>query len=336
VKVGTVRGARSGGPYYTFPQFVVDGRRDRVYVAWTDQVERRARIFSRYSSDRGRTWSEAKRVDTAIPTGAHQYQPAIAVNDSGAVAVTWFDTRGAADGRSYRQFISASIDGGLTWLPATPVAEQYGDPHGAGNIRHQVNAWRPQPDSMRISLTSAASRWGNGGDYMGLAADAAGAFHPWWTDARTGTFQIMTAEVRVEMGATTAVAAPDLVERDVTRDIEILADPTRIDADNIAVLPVRLRNNGNTPIHGPLTLTIRGFGSGLGAQLQEFAPEVLNASNQRTGAGASFSFTGAIGTAGVLAPGQVSGAVEMRLRLPDPLTVPDLHVAITGRLPVQR
>lgn len=335
VRVGTLRGSRNESRFYTFPQFVVDGRRDRVYVAWTDLQQGRARLWTRHSTDRGRTWSEPIRIDPGVPEDAQQYQPAIAVNDSGVVAVTWFDTRDAVDGRSYRQFISASVDGGISWLPATPVSEQHGDPYGDGNVRHLVNTWRPQPDSLRISLISAASRWGHGGDYMGLAADAAGVFHPWWTDARTGTFQIMTASVRIETGAPSAVPEQNLVERDVTPSVEIVADPTRFE-DNIAVLPLRLRNIGDRPIHAPVILTIRGFGSGLAAELQEHAPEVLNASNGLPGAGATFLFTNVLGTAGLLEPGQITGAVEMRLRIADPLQIPDFHVAVTGRMATER
>ncbi len=33
---------------------------------------------------------------------------------------------------------------------------------------------------------------------MGLTADATGAFHPFWADSRSGTFQIYTAVVKVE------------------------------------------------------------------------------------------------------------------------------------------
>jgi hypothetical protein len=37
----------------------------------------------------------------------------------------------------------------------------------------------------------------NGGDTAGLAADAAGVFHPLWIDNRTGIHQMWTAAVTV-------------------------------------------------------------------------------------------------------------------------------------------
>jgi hypothetical protein len=330
-RIGTVHGRRSRVRFGGFPQFAVDGRFDRVYAVWSDQASDRSRLWVRVSPDRGQTWSEPRLIDPKVPADADQYQPAIAVNDSGVVAVSWFDTRGQGDGRSYRQFITASQDGGKTWLEATAVSERAGDPHGDGNVRYQVSGWRPQPDSLRVSLISAASRWGNGGDYMGIAADASGAFHPWWADARSGTFQIMTAEVRLVPGAAAALAPPaNLTEQDVTRAIEVLSDPTRFE-NGVATLPIRLRNIGTAPIYGPLRLTIRGFGSGMSDELQELAPEVLNAANRQTGKGAVFDFSDVMGSHGVLEPGATTGAVEFQLRVKDPLRVPDFHVAVSGR-----
>jgi hypothetical protein len=37
----------------------------------------------------------------------------------------------------------------------------------------------------------------NGGDTVGLAADAKGVSHPMWIDNRTGTHQVWTASVTV-------------------------------------------------------------------------------------------------------------------------------------------
>ena len=164
-------------------------------------------------------------------------------------------------------------------------------------------------------------------------------FHPFWPDARTGTFQVMTAAVTItradaalaKAASTSAVAT--LVERSVTTSIEVVTDPSRYDGETkTAFLPIRLRNIGNSPIHGPLRVIIRGFGSGEGTLLREFAPEVLNAANGKSGDGAEFDFTQQIGTSGVLAPGATTGAVELRLRVKDALQVPDLHVEVRARV----
>jgi BNR repeat-like domain len=331
--------------FFGFQQFAVDGGtsafRDRVYLVET-QIERgRARLVVNYSKDRGKTWSGPRPLDPGLPDGASQYMPAIAVNDSGVVAVTWSDTRHSKDGKTYRQYLSASVDGGENWLTPVPVATRDADTYGSGNVRLQANTFRIPADSMRISLISAASRWASGGDYIGLAADKRGVFHPFWPDARTGTFQVMTAAVTIARADAAMVKAAGaeatLVERTVTSWIEVVTDPSRYDAETkTASLQIRLRNIGTTPIHGPLRLIIRGFGSGEGKLLQEFSPEVLNAPNGKSGDGAELDFTQQIGSSGVLAPGATTGAVELRLRVKDPLRVPDLHVEVRGKVEAVR
>lgn len=325
-----------------FVQFAVDGGsreyRDRVYLVTTQIENNRARLVISHSRDRGLSWSPLRPLDSGLPERASQYMPAIAVNDSGVVAITWSDTRHSTDGRTYRQYITASLDGGESWLAPAAISTQDADPYGSGNVRLQVNAWRYPQDSMRISLTSAASRWAAGGDYIGLAADRRGVFHPFWADARTGTFQIMTTAVTVAHGgdamAKGSGPAADavLIEKAVTTHIDVIADPPRYDAETMtAVLPIRLKNIGPTPIHGPLRLIVRGFGSGLGTEMREFSPEVLNPSN-KLGDSVELDFTTQISSSGVLAPGATTGAVELRLRVKDPLRVPDLHVEVRGRV----
>jgi hypothetical protein len=62
-----------------------------------------------------------------------------------------------------------SPDGGGTWQPSIQVNEK----------------------SIKASVWDLR-------DTAGLIADAAGIFHPVWSDDRTGTTQVWTAAVRVE------------------------------------------------------------------------------------------------------------------------------------------
>ena len=157
---------------------------------------------------------------------------------------------------------------------------------------------------MRVALLSAASRWVNGGDYMGLTASADGHFHPVWADARSGTYQVYTAEVRVEDGA--AVAGEPAVGGltagepvDVTGRIELVNDPGAYDAETgVLDLWIRLKNVSATPIAGPIEVEIRKFGSGMDDTFAEFAPEILNADNGMGGGGARFVYDDALGTEG--------------------------------------
>jgi hypothetical protein len=173
---------------------------------------------------------------------------------------------------------------------------------------------------------------------MGLAADGRGAFHPFWADARTGTFHAWTATIRVLDEANTGGGAPAGADpattatwpsADVTAGVEFAADPTRYDATTRTLeIPVRLRNTSGRRLAPPLELTIDAFGSGPGDVGRERAPTILNAANGLEGAGAVFDFSDAIGGAGLLEPGAHTAAVVLRLRLEDPLDVPDLHVSV--------
>jgi hypothetical protein len=102
--------------------------------------------------------------------------PAVAVNKSGVVAVSWYDRRGLPrtrgnlpDRKGWDVRLRASADGGETWAPSVRVNEvtSAGPP-----VRH-------------LLFTA------------GLAADASDGFHPVWADHRTGVLQLWTADIRV-------------------------------------------------------------------------------------------------------------------------------------------
>jgi len=79
---------------------------------------------------------------------------------------------------------------------------------------------------------------------------------------------------------------------------------------------------------------IREFGSGAADEGVEFAPVVLSASKGEPGAGATFVYDAALGTAVVLEPGRVSGAMLWKFRLrADPRETPGMHLFISGKRP---
>jgi BNR repeat protein len=170
--------------FQPFPTFAADTHgprfRDRIYAAWNVVRDGRPRIVVAWSADRGKTWSDSRPLPAA--TGGDQFQPALAVNDQSVLATTWYETALDASGEVCRggcfdEYFSASVDGGVTFLPPVRVSSQ-----------RSYRKWR----------LSTEDRFGNGGDYMGLTADATGAFHPFWADSRSGTFQIYTAVVKVK------------------------------------------------------------------------------------------------------------------------------------------
>jgi hypothetical protein len=294
--------------------------RDRVYAAFPDMrwAGGKPRIAVVWSGDGGASWSAPSMVDASAPASASQFLPAIAVNDSGVVGVMWLDTRASAADDAYDVFYSTSLDGGQTFLPAVRVSSETSRPAGPGNMRPALGRLRYSGDTLIMDFLSGYSRWRDVGDYIGLTADAKGVFHPVWPDSRNGTFQLQTARIEL-LSRTPSAAAMDTV----TRPVGIVLDPNRFDAEKRElVVPVRIRNTTADTLFPPIVATLTSVGDTMlvrtGYMSSEDVVTILNATNAKPGAGASFAFTDALGTLGVLAPGAVSGAVDMRLRVATP------------------
>jgi hypothetical protein len=158
---------RSGGPH-----------RGRAYAVWPEaRFDRRTQIFIASSDDGGRSWTAPRLVSDDEPSSSNprsnNFMPAVAVNGGGVVGVSWYDRRDNPDNLGYWPRFSASLDGGATFLASVRVST-----------------------SPNLVLDSKETRL-NSGDTAGLAADAAGVFHPVWIDNRTGVHQVWTAPVSV-------------------------------------------------------------------------------------------------------------------------------------------
>lgn len=161
---------RTGGPF-----------EGRMYAVWPNaSLERRTQIFLSISSDAGRTWSPSRVISddaSELPAGRlpNHLMPMVAVNKHGVVGVCWYDRRDHPDNLGYWIRFSASLDGGRTWLPSARVSTHANDVVEAEHYTHL-----------------------NGGDTVGLTADAQGVFHPLWIDNRTGVHQMWTSTVTVK------------------------------------------------------------------------------------------------------------------------------------------
>jgi hypothetical protein len=169
-----------------------------------------------------------------------------------------------------------------------------------------------------MDFLSGYSRWRDVGDYIGLTTDAKGLFHPVWPDSRNGTFQLQTARIELLTDAA-SVAATD----SVTRPVGIVLDPSRFDAaKRELVVPVRIRNTTADTLFPPIVATLTSVGDTMLVRSGYLRPEdvvtIVNAANAKPGPGASFDFSRALGTLGLLAPGAVSGAVDVKLRVATP------------------
>jgi hypothetical protein len=125
------------------------------------------------------TWSDPVRVNDNSNDDAFHLAPMVAVDDEGSVLVAWYDRRSDPSNLCTEIYASASLDGGASFLP---------------NVR--VSSERScAPD---VGRGQAMQKWNIGGEYAGITASTAGAFHVVWSDARSGTFQLWTSRIVVD------------------------------------------------------------------------------------------------------------------------------------------
>lgn len=100
-----------------FPQIGVDPVRGTLYVCWSDFRNGDVDAFVSRSTDHGRTWSAAERVnDDPIHDGDDQFLQWLAVDPvTGAVYVQFYDRRADPNNRETRVTLARSTDGGLTF-----------------------------------------------------------------------------------------------------------------------------------------------------------------------------------------------------------------------------
>jgi BNR repeat-like domain len=129
-----------------------------IFVAYADQPSANSRIEFIASSDGGATFSGPVALDddkdgSGNPVG-QRLMPALAVDETGTIHCSWFDTRNSPDGTAqyYDIYATYSTDAGVTFAPNTRVT------------------------AMTINAGSADFL----GDYSGIAA-AGGHAHPAWT-----------------------------------------------------------------------------------------------------------------------------------------------------------
>lgn len=138
---------RSGG---ALPEVALDRRSGALYLTWQEASfsgGARDSVALTRSTDGGKTWSTPSRVNTVADSPA--FNPTVQVNDSGKVALTYYDFRNLKPGNTTSTptdyWALLSPDGGTTWRES----------HVAGPF--DLNA---APNAEGLFL----------GDYEGLAA----------------------------------------------------------------------------------------------------------------------------------------------------------------------
>jgi hypothetical protein len=237
--------------------------KDRVYAVWADRRSGHSRIFLTYSSDKGLTWAKSVPIDSAPESDTtDNFMPNVAVNRDGVVGVLWYDRRAHSDNIGWDARMTASLDGGKTFLPGVNVSEKgmTFDSHAKWTALKAAASHPKDSVGGGISLDITMNTFSFlGGDTDGLVADAAGVFHPVWIDNRNGVPQVWTAPVRVSRTRTSAIAGDDVSAR-VTVDVSNARfDP----ASDSVTLVVSIRNTSTETLRGPFAVSLTKVDSDL-------------------------------------------------------------------------
>lgn len=138
-----------------FPQIGIDprggGKGGPLYVTWSDYRNGEVDIFASVSTDHGRTWGDAVKVNNdAIHNGADHFFQWLAVDPvSGAANVVFYDRRQDPDNKTQLVVLARSTDGGKsfanyawTMTPFDPAGAFMGDYLGLAAWGNRVyGAW---------------------------------------------------------------------------------------------------------------------------------------------------------------------------------------------------
>jgi hypothetical protein len=208
------------------------------------------------------------------------------------VGVAWYDRRDDPTRRCWKQYFTASLDGGATFLPNTPVSTAASCP-GPGaapalyvwngtadfddttprdkeveKLRYaerlmleervaQSTAWEEAhkdatATSLRVSFDPGRSAWP--GHYTGLDADSRGVFHAFWSDRRNKLQQIFTAPIEV---VSQVDPTPPTKEQVLGGLVQLVAGPGQYDeAKGTSTFELQVRNVSDRTVYGPIKVRV--------------------------------------------------------------------------------
>jgi hypothetical protein len=102
-------------------------RQGRVYLVYTDRPNTTSNdtdIYLRWSDNSGTNWSAPIRVnDDPVGNVKSQFLPRIALDQTtGNIAVSFYDSRNSAINNTAEYWATASLDGGLSFLPNVKIS----------------------------------------------------------------------------------------------------------------------------------------------------------------------------------------------------------------------
>lgn len=115
-----------------FPEIAIDPRSNRLFVSWADYRNGDLDVFVSTSSDRGKRWSDATRVNTdPLHDGSDQFFQWLAVDPvDGSANLVFYDRRADPENRDCNFTLARSTDGGRTFANYAWTSKAF-DPLGA-------------------------------------------------------------------------------------------------------------------------------------------------------------------------------------------------------------
>ncbi|HEV2351576.1 MAG TPA: hypothetical protein VG028_17230 [Terriglobia bacterium] len=145
--------ARANG----FPVIAMDPRHGRLYVSWSDYRNGEVDVFCSSSNNRGRTWTQAVRVNSdAVHSGADHFFHWLAVDPAnGDLDVIFYDRRDDSADRKAKVVLARSTDQGkvftnYAWTqePFDPGGVFMGDYTGIAALGGRVyGVWTEKPSN---------------------------------------------------------------------------------------------------------------------------------------------------------------------------------------------
>ena len=159
-------GAGCSAAYYGAQMTMASDANGRIYVLYNANKRREGphRLFLRYSSDSGETWSLPRQMTRTRRRVDHEF-PMIAAAGDGDVHIAWMDDR-IRLGRKWNVFYRHSSDGGTTWAKRWRLSDRNG-----GAPYKSAEGFRfPYGDYGQLALdgdNGVFAIWGEGPSYEG-------------------------------------------------------------------------------------------------------------------------------------------------------------------------
>lgn len=306
----------------------VAGNADVVYTIWSDVRTGTSRLLFAKSVDQGKHWTSPRVVFTTNDASDAQYQPSINLNKAGIVGISWFN--GSMVRNTVSEMFAISSDDGETFSSPVAISSVLSPLKTPAALQYSALALN-EPEGAFFDFTTPGARYPSGGDYMDLASDPDGGFHPIWIDSRTGVNQVWTATV---FPRPPAPIPAGLSQRDVTKTLQVkLGAGTWDGAKHELTVPMRLHNASHDALYPPFTLSVTLAKNPYFKGMREEVT-VLNADNGKPGVGATFTFSAqTVGNLARLMPGADTSSRTIKLRIANNAVSPTLIAHVTAYAP---